>query len=205
VCDRTGIAVGGSYLGGNFWAQPDGNGFSQKCKDSEPDGICDMPYEINSNNIDYLPLTYKHAAVIPATVDVKPDTLNKASQSDENTVTAYIEIPGYDVNAIDVSTVILGTNNGNVPAQLSPTVVDDFDSDGIPDIMVKFDRQAVIGIVDIGNVEVTVSGEIGGDEFNGSDKMVVINEPEQIPEFLTIALPMLSVVEILLIFGRRKK
>lgn len=58
--------VGGHYLGGNFWAQPDGNGYSQKCIDSEPDGICDLPYELNSRNIDFLPLTYKTALLIPA-------------------------------------------------------------------------------------------------------------------------------------------
>ena len=48
--------IGGPYIGGNFWAQPDGNGYSQRCEDSEPDGICDLPFELDSNNIDYLPL-----------------------------------------------------------------------------------------------------------------------------------------------------
>jgi len=50
--------IGGNYLGGNFWAQPDGLGFSQTCADSDADGICDDSYEINSYNIDYLPLTF---------------------------------------------------------------------------------------------------------------------------------------------------
>ena len=53
--------IGGTYLGGNFWAQPDGKGYSQKCLDSEPDGICDLPYTLDGNNIDYLPLTYNTA------------------------------------------------------------------------------------------------------------------------------------------------
>ncbi|MHC1754927.1 MAG: PKD domain-containing protein [Methanosarcina sp.] len=49
--------LGGPYLGGNFWAKPDGTGFSQICVDSNGDGICDLPYDITENDSDYLPLT----------------------------------------------------------------------------------------------------------------------------------------------------
>lgn len=49
--------AGGPYLGGNFWAKPDGTGFSQTCTDSDGDGICDLPYNITENDSDYLPLT----------------------------------------------------------------------------------------------------------------------------------------------------
>ncbi len=101
--------------------------------------------------------------------------LNKGSKSDKNAVIVYIEIPGYDINTIDVSTVTLNTTNGSVPAQLSPIEIGDYDSDGIPDLMVKFERQAVIGIVDVGdNIKITISGEVGGIIFNGSDKIRVI-------------------------------
>ena len=48
--------IGGSYIGGNFWAHPDGTGFSQTCTDADGDGICDSAYVIDSNNTDYLPL-----------------------------------------------------------------------------------------------------------------------------------------------------
>jgi len=49
--------VGGYYIGGNYWAKPDGTGFSQTCEDSDRDGICDLSYNINGSDIDYLPLT----------------------------------------------------------------------------------------------------------------------------------------------------
>ncbi len=49
--------VGGPYLSGNFWANPNGTGFSQTCTDADGDGICDSPYMLDSNNIDYLPLS----------------------------------------------------------------------------------------------------------------------------------------------------
>ncbi len=49
--------IGGPFLGGNYWANPDGTGFSETCKDKSLDGFCDEPYTLEENNIDYLPLT----------------------------------------------------------------------------------------------------------------------------------------------------
>ena len=48
--------VGGSSLGGNFWANLEGTGFSQVSNDSNLDGICDSPFNINGSDFDYLPL-----------------------------------------------------------------------------------------------------------------------------------------------------
>ena len=197
--------INGLYLGGNFWAKPGGNGYSQKCIDSEPDGICDLPYELNSNNIDYLPLTYKPASLISATIDVKPDTLNKTSPG--GAVTAYIEIPEYDVNDIDVSKVLLSTNNGNVPAQLSPSEVGDYDNDNIPDRMVTFDKGAVIRIVDVGDkVKLTISGMVSGLKFEGVDEIRVIGEqpPPPVPELSTIILVSAGLLGMLLVLRRSK-
>jgi parallel beta-helix repeat protein len=59
--------IGGPYIGGNFWAKPDGTGFSQTATDADGDGISDSAYKIpGSNYSDYLPLTnYKPAPVSP--------------------------------------------------------------------------------------------------------------------------------------------
>ena len=48
--------IGGDLIGGNFWALANGEGFSESCPDFDGNGICDVPYEIDENNIDYLPL-----------------------------------------------------------------------------------------------------------------------------------------------------
>ncbi|RXA20460.1 cell surface protein [Methanosarcina sp. MSH10X1] len=48
--------VAGDYLGGNFWATPEGNGFSQTHADKNGNGICDVAYAVNNECIDYLPL-----------------------------------------------------------------------------------------------------------------------------------------------------
>lgn len=50
--------TGGPYLGGNFWANPGGTGFSQNCSDADRDGICNSSFTIAGTNIDYLPITY---------------------------------------------------------------------------------------------------------------------------------------------------
>lgn len=46
----------GPYLGGNFWADLNGTGFSQTAEDSDSDGICDLAYNVNGSDFDYLPL-----------------------------------------------------------------------------------------------------------------------------------------------------
>ena len=50
--------VGGPFLGGNFWANPNGTGFSQTHADANHDGICDEPYVVNPEEgiTDSLPL-----------------------------------------------------------------------------------------------------------------------------------------------------
>ncbi|MDD4620809.1 MAG: NosD domain-containing protein, partial [Methanosarcina sp.] len=49
--------VGGPYLGGNYWATPSGNGFSQTHSDNDGDGFADEPYRLgDSDSVDYLPL-----------------------------------------------------------------------------------------------------------------------------------------------------
>jgi parallel beta-helix repeat protein len=48
--------VGGSWIGGNYWAQPDGNGYSQVAVDANADGICDDPFELAPGIFDNYPL-----------------------------------------------------------------------------------------------------------------------------------------------------
>jgi YVTN family beta-propeller protein len=55
--------AGGPFIGGNFWAKPDGTGFSQICVDLDKNGIGDLPYKIYEDpynvyedEFDYLPL-----------------------------------------------------------------------------------------------------------------------------------------------------
>jgi len=54
--------VGGPNMGGNYWASPDGTGFSETsstCNDTDFDGFCDSAFDIfgDMTQYDYLPLT----------------------------------------------------------------------------------------------------------------------------------------------------
>jgi hypothetical protein len=53
------VSITGSwYAGGNAWARPDGNGFSQTCMDTDADGICDSPYHVFEILSDEHPLVF---------------------------------------------------------------------------------------------------------------------------------------------------
>jgi len=56
--------ISGPNIGGNYWAKPDGKGFSQTCIDLNSDGICDTAYTLKGNNTDYLPLSLNNTSVI---------------------------------------------------------------------------------------------------------------------------------------------
>ena len=97
-----------------------------------------------------LGLATSYLPCVPVEVDLDPDTLNLRSRG--RWITCYIELPeGYDVNDINVSTVML---DDTVPAELSPTEVGDYDGDDIPDLMVKFDRVEVTSYI-LANVDMT--------------------------------------------------
>ncbi len=106
------------------------------------------------------------------TIDINPDTLNLNSTG--NWITCYIELPdGYNVEDINISSILL---NYNVFAESHPINISDYDEDGITDLMVKFNRQDVIAILEPGdNVEIKITGELlDGTKFEGIDYIKVI-------------------------------
>lgn len=127
------------------------------------------PYIITSTKAGIIP------PIIQATIDFDPDTLNLKSIG--KVVTVYIELPtGYGISQINVSSIIL---NGVISALAKPTEIGDYDGDGIPDLMVKFNRAAVQAILQVSdNVEITVDGKlIDGRLFEGRDIIRVICPP----------------------------
>ena len=124
----------------------------------------------DDGNIDTDTTTLTVSDIVPVTIDIDPDTLNLKSKG--KWITCYIELPlghGYDVEDINVSTILL---NDVVPAEdHHPTNIGDYDNDGILDLMVKFNRQAVQGILEPGdNVAITVAGKLqDGMCFEGID------------------------------------
>ncbi|HUU76171.1 MAG TPA: NosD domain-containing protein [Methanoregulaceae archaeon] len=57
----------GDKLGGNFWGQPDGLGFSQITPDHDGDGFCDGAITIAKENVDFYPLAGVSVSPTPTT------------------------------------------------------------------------------------------------------------------------------------------
>ena len=115
---------------------------------------------------------------VSATVDIDPDELNLDAGG--KWITAYIELPtGYDVNDINITSVELWIwdSSASVMAQPKPTKIGDHDVNGIPDLMVKFDRAAVASWFEQGDTKLlTLTGTVGGIYFEGSDTITTITE-----------------------------
>lgn len=128
------------------------------------------------------------ASTAEATVNIDPDTLNIKSGGEW--ITAYIEpLDPFNVSDIDISTVFL---ENVIPAEsdskygfVKDPEIKDRDGNGIPELMVKFDRYTVVNyILSImihesplpkTSIELTVSGKLyDGTPFEGSDWITVI-------------------------------
>lgn len=123
---------------------------------------------------------------IPATIDVDPDTLNLKSNG--LWITAFIElIEGYNVNEIDLMSITLLLEG--TPFSIdsgAPYEVGDHDTDGIPDLMVKFDRQLIIDLLQETDfetepgeqllVEFRITGVVNGVSFEGSDWIRILKK-----------------------------
>ena len=128
-------------------------------------------YYVYSNSY----LTVKYSLGLDATIDIDPDTLNMKSEG--KWVTCYMELePGYNVSNIDTSTLILTYEGNDIPVEPHPQSIDDYDNDGITDLMIKFDRQELINVLATGDsITSEVSGNMqGGMPLEGSDTIRVI-------------------------------
>jgi hypothetical protein len=102
---------------------------------------------------------------IDAICDINPKTLNKMSNG--KWITVYIELPkNYDVNNIILGKVFL---NDNISPEIKPFNIGDNNDNGIPDLMIKFDRTSVIDIIEPSQfADLTITGELlDGITFKG--------------------------------------
>lgn len=113
--------------------------------------------------------------LVRATINILPETLNLKSKG--TLITCHIELPlGFNVSDVYVSSLLL---NGTICVAPKPTSIGDYDSDGIPDLLVKFDRQAIIvwlkqqGIY-WGQVTFTVTGTFACKSLEGHTTIRII-------------------------------
>lgn len=116
------------------------------------------------NGPDY-PKLWWEACPIEAGIEIKPNTLNLVSEG--RWISCYISLPeGYDVGDIDAYSIFL---EGGIKAESLQT--------NGQVAMARFERSEVEGILEVGEVEVTVTGALAdGTMFSGTDVIRVIDK-----------------------------
>ena len=100
-----------------------------------------------------------------------PGTLDLSSRG--RSVTGFLE-PGPPLAAADIDIASIRLNETVPVAPDAPTAIGDHDGDGVPDLMVKFDRELVLGTLAAGGrVPITVTGTGNGQTFSGTDYVIV--------------------------------
>jgi len=145
--------------------------------------------DANNNPIDFVSERFLVAVIalqpplVEAHIRIQPRVLNLRSRG--RWITCHIELPeGYDVANINVSSIML---EGVIQAEPKPIAIGDYDCDGIPDLMVKFDRaqiksyirSKIYTIQRLGKGFMTltliISGKLNdGTPFEGSDTIKII-------------------------------
>lgn len=125
-----------------------------------------------------LEITSAAPIYIETDIDFDPDTLNLNSKG--KWVTCYIEVPYNDLSSINIATIRL---QSGPYGEVSPFSYGDFDNDGNIDVMIKFDRQAVIEYIldnggkDRSSFEIIVEGDVDqSTKFKGSDFINLVDK-----------------------------
>lgn len=126
---------------------------------------------------------YNENQFIEVAIEINPGTLNLKSRG--NYVTSYIELPeGVAATDIDVNSVIIDKINDK---ELSPPLyvvgtseIGDYDENEILDLSVKFSRQELILLLNVGYAKLTISGMlIDGRHFESSIIIRVISKRKE--------------------------
>ena len=115
--------VGGPYLGGNFWANPNGTGFSQTHPDTDHDGICDERFVVNPEEgvVDGLPLAPWNGTPIVAPTPYR-----------QHSVPGRVEAEDYDLGGEGIS--YHDTTPGNTGGAYRQDDVDIETGNGVTDV-----------------------------------------------------------------------
>jgi PGF-pre-PGF domain-containing protein len=159
------------HIGGNFWAKPDGTGFSQISADSDRDGIGDLSYNISENEFDYLPLVSLSRPEKPLIPIINKSSINSSFER------IIVKGPsGFPEADFDADPTI-----GNAPlsvqftdhSQNATEINWDFDNDGVTDDTSNPAPVHVYTVPGQYTVNLTVSNENGSDS---ETQEITVNE-----------------------------
>lgn len=112
--------VGGPFIGGNVWANPNGTGFSETHPDADGDGFCDVPFVTAQGAVDSLPLA------MPPAVAAVPGGAGRPTSSAGNGV--YDDINGNSRK--DFADVVLYFNQMSWISANEPLAAFDYNGNG---------------------------------------------------------------------------
>lgn len=107
--------VGGSVVGGNFWAEPDGAGYSQTCTDVDANGVCDDPYSVPG-----LPQTDNYPLADPPKEE-SSETTTTTTTTEETTATATTEETTATTTSTTTTTVETATTTTETTTAMTET------------------------------------------------------------------------------------
>jgi len=118
-------------------------------------------------------------------VDIYPATLNLHDKG--RWVTCYIELPEcYNASSINVSTILL--NDAVAVDPDAPTKIGDYDNDGFPDLMVKFNRSEVASLL-IGGSQIIMTGKLlDGTPFYSTNTIMLVEAVFTLTNLYTVYL-----------------
>jgi len=121
----TRIYSAGTEIGGNYWTNPDGNGYSDTCRDTEGDGFCDSPYVLATDNIDYLPYSKWYGSPTWGAPRWSNNSTFIPSTYDYNTLSVF-NITWNDSLGYSIDTVLFESNFSGTPTNYTMTLIDPY-------------------------------------------------------------------------------
>ncbi|PKL60678.1 MAG: hypothetical protein CVV33_01460, partial [Methanomicrobiales archaeon HGW-Methanomicrobiales-4] len=117
--------VKGPYIGGNFWAAPDGTGFSETHPDLNGDGFCDEVFTFDGQS-DNLPLTSPGSETVVADFDALPKEgaaplSVRFSDLSTGTINSYLWNFGDGGTSSEKEPIHLYSLSGSYPVSLTVT------------------------------------------------------------------------------------
>jgi len=153
----------GNTVEGNYWSNYDSE--IEGCEDviGGSDGVCDDGYVFDGGEDAFARVT---DTVASATVEISPNVIKTKTQ-EKKTIVAYIEVPGFAAEEATVESVRIVTDKGFVWANETSSQMGDYDGDGVPELMVKFNKELVKKILNPGLNEGAVVGSLAENTFEG--------------------------------------